>query len=56
MVDVPLLSVGLDSLSAAEFSTLLSSYLKTELPPTLIFDHPSLRSIAETLTAEVEVW
>ena len=47
--DAPLMSAGLDSIGATELSTRLSSRLETELPQTLLFDHPSLRSIAVSL-------
>lgn len=48
-VDASLVSAGLDSISATELSTSLSDSLDTELPSTLIFDHPSLQSIASSL-------
>ena len=47
--DVPLMSVGLDSIGAMELSTVLSGHFETELPSTLLFDHPSLQSIAGCL-------
>jgi acyl carrier protein len=40
------MSAGLDSVGATELSTRLNERLETELPSTLLFDHPSLRSIA----------
>ena len=49
LADTTLLSVGIDSISATEFSTSLSKSLDTELPSTLLFDYPSLRSIAGSL-------
>ena len=52
--DAPLMSAGLDSLSATELSTRISEHLNTELPSTLLFDHPSLRSIADSLSVEQE--
>ena len=45
-VDAPLMDAGLDSISATELSNKISAHLDTELSPTLLFDHPSLRSIA----------
>ena len=42
------MSIGLDSISATELAMRLSERLDLELPPTLLFDHPSLRSIAGT--------
>lgn len=47
--DAALMAAGLDSIGATELSTRLSSRLETELPQTLLFDHPSLRSIAVSL-------
>lgn len=59
-VDVPLMSVGLDSIAATEFTRLLSEKIGRELPATLLFDHPSVGSIASFLgssksPAKVEV-
>ena len=50
--DSPLMSVGLDSVSATEFSTSLSARLETNLPSTLLFDHPSISSIAGSLNTD----
>ena len=47
--NAPLMSAGLDSVGATELSTRLNERLETELPSTLLFDHPSLRSIAGSL-------
>ena len=49
-VDAPLMDAGLDSISATELSNKISAHLNTELPPTLLFDHPSLRSISDALS------
>ena len=49
-VDAPLMDAGLDSISATELSNKISAHLDTELSPTLLFDHPSLQSIADTLS------
>ena len=51
-VDAPLMDAGLDSISTRELSTKISAHLNTELSPTLLFDHPSLRSIADALSAD----
>jgi acyl carrier protein len=51
-LDAPLMSAGLDSIGATELSTRLNERLETELPSTLLFDHPSLRSIAGSLPTE----
>ena len=48
--DAPLMDSGLDSIGATELSNKMSAHLNTELSPTLLFDHPSLRSIAEALS------
>ena len=49
-VDAPLMDAGLDSIGATELSNKISAHLDTELSPTLLFDHPSLRSIADALS------
>ena len=49
-VDAPLMDAGLDSIGATELSNKISAHLNTELSPTLLFDHPSLRSIADALS------
>ena len=46
---------GLDSISATELSNKISAHLSTELSPTLLFDHPSLRSIADALSVDQEI-
>ena len=51
-VDAPLMDAGLDSISGTELSNNISAHLKKELSPTLLFDHPSLRSIADALSAD----
>jgi acyl carrier protein len=51
-IDAPLMDAGLDSISATELSNKISAHLNTELSPTLLFDHPSLRSIADALSAD----
>ena len=53
--DAPLMDSGLDSISATELSSKMSAHLNTELSPTLLFDHPSLRSIADSLTVDHEL-
>ena len=49
-VTAPLMDAGLDSIGATELSNKISAHLDTELSPTLLFDHPSLRSIADGLS------
>ena len=53
-VDAPLMDAGLDSISATELLNKISAHLNTELSPTLLFDHPSLRSIANALLLSSE--
>ena len=53
-VDAPLMDSGLDSIGATELSNKMSARLNTELSPTLLFDHPSLRSIADALSLDHE--
>eukprot|EP00890_Picochlorum_soloecismus_P001111 jgi/Picsp_1/1/NSC_00001-R1 len=43
----PLSEIGLDSLSAVEFSRALTHALKMEMPTTLIYDYPTVKDIAE---------
>ena len=52
--DAPLMDSGLDSIGATELSNKMSAHLNTELSPTLLFDHPSLRSIADALSVDQE--
>jgi acyl carrier protein len=49
------MSAGLDSISATELSTRLGGRLSTELPQTLLFDHPSLQAIAGAIEHKTEV-
>lgn len=50
--DAPLMSAGLDSIGATEFATSIGERLSTELSQTLLFDHPSLRSVATSLAED----
>ena len=47
----PLMDIGLDSLASSHFVKLISEGLKIELPPTLIFDNPTLEAIIDSLLA-----
>ena len=40
------MSAGIDSLAATELTTLLTDRLGTELEPTVLFDHPTIDSLA----------
>ena len=51
-IDAPLMDAGLDSISGTELTNKISAHLNTELSPTLLFDHPSLQSIADALSAD----
>ena len=52
--NAPLMSAGLDSIATTELSALMSERFSTELPQTLLFDHPSLQSVADFLLLERE--
>lgn len=42
---MPLVSAGIDSIQAIELTRVLSEQLNTNLPATLLFDHPSTAAI-----------
>ena len=44
--DAPLMSAGLDSISGTEFTNTLAKQFEMELPPTLLFDYPTIESMA----------
>jgi acyl-CoA synthetase (AMP-forming)/AMP-acid ligase II len=48
-LDQPLTELGLDSLTMVEFSQALSQALERPLPPTLLFEHPTLDALARYL-------
>lgn len=50
-LESPLLDVGLDSISALELTNAMMSQLKTTLPSTLIFDHPTISSLAQYMAS-----
>ena len=45
--DVPLMEAGVDSLAASEVVQSIGGALETELPTTLLFDHPSIAAICQ---------
>jgi len=51
--DAPLMSAGLDSLSATEFTSTLSERLNVEIEATALFDYPTLQSLADFLSSEL---
>ena len=50
----PLLDAGFDSLSAIEFASAVSKKFEVNLPRTLVFDFPSMQSIADKLKNEFD--
>ena len=57
--DAPLMSAGLDSIAGTEFTNTLAQQFEIELPPTLLFDYPTIESmagfIAETMLTTMQV-
>ena len=51
--NAPLMSAGLDSLSAVEFTNALGARFGIELVPTTLYDHPTLESLARFLASEL---
>lgn len=49
--DQPLMAAGLDSLAATELQQGLSETLGLPLPPTLVFDYPTISALVAHLTA-----
>ncbi|QDZ22815.1 polyketide synthase [Chloropicon primus] len=52
-VDSPLIESGMDSLGAVEFRSNLSQMFGLELPPTLVFDYPTIQEIARFLQGSI---
>jgi len=53
--DTPLMDSGLDSLSMVQFrNTLQSSFPGVPMPASLLFDHPSVRAVAENIVEELK--
>ena len=50
--NAPLMSAGLDSIAATEFTSTLSERLGIEIQATALFDHPTLQSLADFLSSE----
>jgi len=51
--DVPLMDLGFDSVGALRLRDKLSRRLKVELPPTLLFDHPTINAMVDRGLAQV---
>merc|ERR1711862_423584 len=51
--DVPFMEAGIDSLGSVQFVTDASSHFKMNLPPSIVFDYPTTRSLAEHLVEEL---
>lgn len=51
--DVPMLDLGFDSLGVVELRQLLSSSLDIKIPPTALFDYPTLRELKKFLVDTV---
>ena len=45
------MEAGVDSLAATELTTLLTDRLGTELEPTVLFDYPTIDSLAQFVAA-----
>ena len=52
--DTPLMSVGLDSIAAVEFTNAVSDELGMRFSAVMLFDHPTLDSIVSYLAGEME--
>jgi len=53
--DAPLMSVGLDSIAATELTNALAERFDTELPQTLMFDHPTIDAMASFIAETTEM-
>ncbi|CAE8645460.1 unnamed protein product [Polarella glacialis] len=52
--ETPLMEAGIDSLSAVEFRSKISSdFRSVRLPSTLMFDHPTLKALAGHISSEL---
>ena len=49
--EVPFIRYGLDSVQMVEIAEALSTWLGIELPATLLWDYPTLRTMAEHLSS-----
>ena len=53
--NAPLMSAGLDSLSAVEFTNALGARFSMDLAPTILYDNPTLESLASFLSNELAI-
>ena len=53
--NAPLMSIGLDSVAAVEFTNAVSNELATNIPAILLFEHPTLDSVASYLSAGLDL-
>ena len=51
--DDPLMSSGLDSIASTEFVTEIAGLTATDLPQTLLFDHPTIRAITQFILEKI---
>ena len=52
--NAPLMSIGMDSLSAMEFTNAIAARFSMDLAPTVLFDHPTVESLAKFLSSELQ--
>lgn len=46
---------GLDSSASVAMASDLGDWLESELDPTLVYDHPNIRDLSETLAAQLPI-
>ena len=51
--NLPLMSVGLDSIATTEFTSTLAGHFGSEISATMLFDHPTLESISRFLSSQL---
>src|SRR3990167_9156447 len=54
-VDVPFMELGLDSLATTQLVKEISSSFKIQLPPTILFDHPTTLTLCEFIHSSVQI-
>jgi len=53
-MDSPLMAAGVDSLSSLELANRMKKHFSIKVPPTLVFEHPSVAAIVDFVLEEVE--